>query len=119
MKPVPKIVSGGQTGADPAALDWALAHGVSCGGWCPKGRKAEDGPIDPKYSLKESPLASYVSADRMNVRDSRRYLFILNQTYLGLSKLPGLFSVPRHSGLRSLLASDKARFTPVKSKSLQ
>jgi DNA-binding transcriptional LysR family regulator len=39
--------------------------------------------------------------------------------YLGLSKLPGLFSVPRHSGLRSLLASDKARFTPVTSKSLQ
>jgi Circularly permutated YpsA SLOG family len=41
------IVSGGQTGADRAALDRALAHGVECGGWCPKGRKAEDGPIDP------------------------------------------------------------------------
>jgi Circularly permutated YpsA SLOG family len=44
-----KIVSGGQTGADRAALDWALAHGVSCGGWCPKELKVEDGPIDIKY----------------------------------------------------------------------
>jgi Circularly permutated YpsA SLOG family len=42
MKPI-KIVSGGQTGADRAALDWALARGLECGGWCPKGRKAEDG----------------------------------------------------------------------------
>jgi hypothetical protein len=48
MKPI-KIVSGGQTGADRAAPDWALTDGVECGGWCPKGRKAEDGPIDPKY----------------------------------------------------------------------
>jgi hypothetical protein len=56
MKPI-KIVSGGQTGADRPALDWALAHGVECGGWCPKGRKAEDGPIDPKYPLKETPSA--------------------------------------------------------------
>jgi Circularly permutated YpsA SLOG family len=45
MKGIPKIVSGGQTGADRAALDWALAHNVPCGGWCPKGRKAEDGAI--------------------------------------------------------------------------
>src|SRR5260221_4757186 len=51
------VVSGGQTGADRAALDWALTHGVECGGWCPKGRKAEDRPIDLKYPLKESPSA--------------------------------------------------------------
>ncbi|HYZ73406.1 MAG TPA: putative molybdenum carrier protein, partial [Chthoniobacterales bacterium] len=59
MKPI-KIVSGGQTGADRAALDWALTHGVECGGWCPKGRKAEDGPIDRKYPLKETPSAAYL-----------------------------------------------------------
>jgi hypothetical protein len=59
------IVSGGQTGADRAALDWALAHGVPCGGWCPKWRKAEDGPIDAEYPLKETPSAAYLSADRM------------------------------------------------------
>ncbi|MFZ0505127.1 MAG: putative molybdenum carrier protein [Chthoniobacterales bacterium] len=54
------IVSDGQTGADRAALDWALAHGVPCGGWCPKGRKAEDGPIDAKYLVKETPSTSYL-----------------------------------------------------------
>ncbi len=40
-----KIISGGQTGVDRAALDAALELGIPCGGWCPKGRKAEDGPI--------------------------------------------------------------------------
>jgi hypothetical protein len=40
---VVKIVSGGQTGADRAALDWAISHGVPHGGWCPSGRVAEDG----------------------------------------------------------------------------
>jgi hypothetical protein len=69
MKPI-KIVSGGQTGADRAALDWALAHNVPCGGWCPKGRKSEDGPIDPKYLLKETPLAAYLQRTEWNVRDS-------------------------------------------------
>ena len=64
------IVSGGQTGADRAALDWALAHGVNCGGWCPKGRLAEDGPIDLKYPLKETPSESYSERTEWNVRDS-------------------------------------------------
>ena len=64
------IVSGGQTGADRAALDWALAHGVNCGGWCPKGRLAEDGPIDLKYPLKETSFGSYSERTEWNVRDS-------------------------------------------------
>lgn len=49
-----KIVSGGQTGADRAALDFAIEHGIPHGGWCPKGRRAEDGPIDAKYQLHEN-----------------------------------------------------------------
>ena len=69
MKPI-KIVSGGQTGADRAALDWALHHDVECGGWCPKGRKAEDGTIDPKYPLKETPSVAYIQRTEWNVRDS-------------------------------------------------
>jgi hypothetical protein len=52
---IPKIVSGGQTGADRAAVDWALSCRIECGGWCPKGRKAEDGPIPSKYPLVETP----------------------------------------------------------------
>jgi putative molybdenum carrier protein len=64
------IVSGGQTGADRAGLDWALAHGVHCSGWCPNGRLAEDGPIDRKYPLKETPSESYWERTEWNVRDS-------------------------------------------------
>jgi len=64
-----KIVSGGQTGADRAALDFAIAHGIPHGGWCPRGRKAEDGPIDPRYQLRETPSADYAERTERNVRD--------------------------------------------------
>jgi hypothetical protein len=66
---IPKIVSGGQTGADRAALDWALWRGVECGGWCPKGRRAEDGAIPWKYPLIETPSAKYVQRTEWNVRE--------------------------------------------------
>ena len=83
MKPT-KIVSGGQTGADRAAFDWALARGVECGRWCPKGRKAEDGPIDPKYPLKETPSASHLQRTEWNVRDSdATVLFSIEPTLTG------------------------------------
>jgi [ribosomal protein S5]-alanine N-acetyltransferase len=65
-----KIISGGQTGADRAALDFALDHGIPHGGWCPKGRKAEDGTIDSRYQLKETPSADYFQRTEWNVRDS-------------------------------------------------
>jgi hypothetical protein len=65
-----RIVSGGQTGADRAALDFAIAHGIPHGGWCPRGRKAEDGRIDGRYQLKETPSSSYVLRTERNVRDS-------------------------------------------------
>ncbi|MDH3584808.1 MAG: putative molybdenum carrier protein, partial [Phycisphaerae bacterium] len=65
-----KIVSGGQTGADRAALDAALACGQPCGGWCPQDRAAEDGPIDPRYPLKELPGGGYRQRTHRNVIDS-------------------------------------------------
>ena len=65
-----RIVSGGQTGADRAALDWAIAHDVPHGGWCPRGRKAEDGTIPGRYRLRETPGAAYVQRTEWNVRDS-------------------------------------------------
>src|SRR5260370_4602721 len=70
MKQIPRIVSGGQSGADRAASDWALSHNLPCGGGCPKGRKVEDGPINTKYPLKESSSASYLQRTKWNVRDS-------------------------------------------------
>lgn len=67
---ITKLVSGGQTGADIAALDVALQHGFPHGGWCPKGRKSLEGPIPAKYRLSETPSASYLQRTEWNVRDS-------------------------------------------------
>ncbi len=64
------IVSGGQTGADRAALDFALARGIPHGGWCPRGRLAEDGPLDARYLLRETASADYAERTELNVRDS-------------------------------------------------
>ena len=55
---------------DRAALDVAMALGLPCGGWCPKGRKAEDGVIDARYPLQETPSDSYAQRTEWNVRDS-------------------------------------------------
>ena len=70
MALIEKFVSGGQTGADRAALDWAIEHGIPHGGWCPRGRRAEDGPIHARYQLKETPSTDYVQRTEWNVRDS-------------------------------------------------
>ena len=64
------IISGGQMGADRAALDWALQHDNPHGGWCPKGRLAADGPLDVRYQLKETPLEDLLQRTEWNVRDS-------------------------------------------------
>ena len=65
-----RIVSGGQTGADRGGLDGAIAQGVPHGGWCPKGRKAEDGAIPARYKLIETPSADYLQRTEWNARDS-------------------------------------------------
>jgi hypothetical protein len=70
MEVLARIQSGGQTGADRAALDWAIKHHIPHGGWCPKGRRAEDGPLDACYQLKETPSANYLQRTEWNVRDS-------------------------------------------------
>ncbi len=65
-----RLVSGGQTGADRAALDFAIEHGIPHGGWCPRGRKAEDGIIPARFRLRETPSAGYSQRTEWNVRDS-------------------------------------------------
>ena len=71
-----KIVSGGQTGVDRGALDAALAAGAPCGGWCPRGRRAEDGPIPARYPLVETDSPDYTVRTRANVADSDATLII-------------------------------------------
>lgn len=73
---LPMIVSGGQTGVDRAALDVAIELGLRHGGWCPAGRKAEDGVIPAHYQLQETPSGEYRERTRRNVIDSDATLII-------------------------------------------
>lgn len=72
-----KVISGGQTGVDRAALDVALANGLPLGGWCPQGRRAEDGIIPPRYPLTETEESTYEERTELNVRDSDATLIVV------------------------------------------
>ena len=76
MGPMLKIVSGGQTGVDRAALDAALACGLPIGGWCPAGRRAEDGTVPSRYPLVETTSVKYPQRTTWNVRDSDATLIL-------------------------------------------
>ncbi len=82
-----RILSGGQTGVDRAALDVALALGIPCGGWCPKGRRAEDGPIDQRYPLLETDGSDHGERTRRNVTDADATLILAPQPLTGGSAL--------------------------------
>lgn len=88
-----KVVAGGQSGADQGGLDWAIAHGVRHGGWCPKGRRSEDGPIDARYVLVETAGSGYLERTEWNVRDSDATLiFTLTERLDGGSKKTAEFA---------------------------
>ena len=76
---VQRIVSGGQTGVDRAALDAAIELGIEHGGWCPKGRRAEDGPIAAKYQLIETDSIDYAVRTEKNVLDSDGTLLLYRE----------------------------------------
>jgi hypothetical protein len=78
-----RIISGGQTGVDRAALDVALQLGVPCGGWCPRDRWAEDGPIHTRYPLRQCAEADISVRTRMNVEDSDGTLIIAPEPLSG------------------------------------
>jgi len=70
MTSLVKVIAGGQTGVDRAALDAAMAAGLEAGGWCPGGRRAEDGVIADVYPLQETPKRDYRQRTEWNVRDA-------------------------------------------------
>ena len=93
MEKVFKLVSGGQTGVDRAALDVGLKMKFEVGGWCPQGRLAEDGRIPTKYPLKELPGDGYGQRTRQNVIDSDGTLIIFFGSLLGGTKMTHLYCI--------------------------
>ena len=73
---VRKIISGGQTGVDRAALDVAMRLGMAYGGWIPKGRLTEEGPLPSHYQLEEMPTDAYADRTEKNVTESDGTLLI-------------------------------------------
>ncbi len=78
-----KIVSGGQTGVDRAALDAAIETGIPHGGWVPTGRIAEDGRIADRYSVTETGSTEYPVRTEMNIRDSDGTLIVTRGSFDG------------------------------------
>jgi hypothetical protein len=101
------IVSGGQTGADRAALDFAIRTGLPHEGWCPLGRLAEDGPLDPRYQLRETPTPQYAERTAWNVRDSdATVLFTTKPELAGGTKLTGELAAAQNKPLVHLCAAE-------------
>ena len=122
-----RIITGGQTGVDRAALDFAIEAGIPHGGWCPLKRKAEDGTINEQYLLKETPEADFSIRTKLNVRDSDGTLI------LNVDKLEGgtlltvqyakelarpcliidLDNIPEHNAIHHWLTMHKIRILNI------
>lgn len=87
MNVLSKIVSGGQTGVDRAALDVAIYLEIPHGGWCPQGRRSEDGTIPLEYALRETKERDYSVRTERNVIDSDGTLILYQAKLTGGTEL--------------------------------
>src|SRR5438034_11558153 len=88
-----KIISGGQTGVDRAALDVALKHRIKCGGWCPAGRTDEDGKIPDRYALKELKKGGPEERTLRNVQESKGTIVIYFNEFSGRTAYNDEYSI--------------------------
>lgn len=111
-----RIVSGGQTGVDRAALDAAMAAGLEVGGWCPRGRRALDGPIPPQYPLIETRSSRYRTRTRWNVRDADATLILYRGALAGGTALTLAFckELGRPYFVHELADGERDDLAPVK-----
>ncbi|HBO6328911.1 putative molybdenum carrier protein [Pseudomonas aeruginosa] len=84
---IQRILSGGQTGVDRAALDFAIARQIPHGGWCPAGRRAADGVLDAHYQLMETESSGYRQRTKRNVLDADATLILYRGRLEGGSQL--------------------------------
>ena len=93
LKKIKTIISGGQTGADRAAFDFALENGIGIGGFVPKGRRAEDGKISASYpNLIEMAKRNYAERTELNVKNSDATLIVSHNKLTGGSLLTKKFA---------------------------
>ncbi len=104
---VTRIVSGGQTGVDRAALDFAIRHDIDHGGWVPRGRKAEDGPLPSRYTVSETRTPSYGERTRKNVADSDGTLIVFQGRLSGGTALTHAYAVKAQKPVLLIDVSDK------------
>lgn len=103
IRPPLKIVSGGQTGADRAALDWAIRNNIPHGGYCTKGRRAEDGTISATYQLQELKSANYAARTKRNVEESDgTVIFTIKETMTGGTRLTAQHAIKKGKPLLHL-----------------
>lgn len=108
---IERIISGGQSGVDRGALDAALAAAFPCGGWCPAGRKAEDGVIAARYPLRELTSTDYPDRTLRNVRDSDGTLILYTGVLSGGTRLTAELCRREHKPLQLI---DAAQVSPVR-----
>jgi len=106
---IQRIRSGGQTGVDRAALDAAIEAGVPHAGWCPAGRRAEDGRISDRYDLRETESSGYAERTRLNVLDSDGTLILSTPGPDGGTLLTLQTAISMH---RPVLLTDPGRTCP-------
>jgi len=109
-----RIVSGGQSGVDRGALDAAIELGVPHGGWCPRGRLAEDGTIPDRYRLQETKSPKYHHRTRKNVLDSDATLILHRGPLSGGTRLTRQFAERHNKPLLLVDLSDEPQAAPVR-----
>jgi len=107
---IEKIVSGGQTGVDQAALDAAIKLGIPYGGWIPKGRKTENGPLPEKYKMNEMPTSKYSARTEKNVIDSDGTLIISRGNLTEGSELTRKMAMKHNRPWLHIDITDNAKF---------
>ena len=107
---IERIVSGGQTGVDRAALDVAIELDIPHGGWCPRGRRAEDGVIADCYQLREFPSDYYADRTRQNVLDSDGTLILYGNRLEGGSLLTAKFAEAQGKAVHRVRLSGRVSY---------
>jgi len=112
--PLQRIVSGGQTGVDRGALDAAIELGIEHGGWCPRGRLAEDGAIPLMYKLEETAATAYAVRTAQNVIDSDGTLILYRDLLSGGTELTRRLALRYDRPLLQIDLKDDPTVQPVR-----